>query len=726
METPANTAIGKLFYPTAVAVVGASGNLKNLGSRNLKLIKEFGYSGKLYAVNPRAESCFGAPGYRHVVDIPEPVDSCCIVVPAKAVLDVVADCVEKGVPVAQILTSGFGETGTEGRKTEAAILEKAAGRTRIVGPNCMGVHATAAGLTFVATAERAEGTVSIGSQSGGLSIDMILQAKARGLRLSKLVSMGNCLDLDPVDFLDYFGQDAKTEVIGLYLEGIRRGEAFMNVLRRTALKKPVVILKGGRTEQGAQSVASHTNVLAGEYPVWQAAVKQAGAVMVDDGDAFLAALTALQKHIASPKGPGVALVGNGGGATVLATDLLEEKGLTLAPLSEQSKTVLSEINMPAGATVGNPTDTPIGALNKGGGESLGQVMNCLVSDPTVHSMIVHFNLSAFINYDNRRDIAEGVATSLMPLAGREKPVYVALRATPDQALEALRVQILETIQQIGLPCFHSATEAAKTLATVYHWRRRPGILSDVDIGKASPKKSYSARKIIQHEQQKGRFYVSQTAAFKLLEIFDIPHPACKLTKDASEAAAAAKAIGFPVVLKIDSPDILHKTDVSGVCMGLQTEQEVKEAFEDINRKAFHHHPEASINGVLVQSMCAKPLLELICGLKRDPVFGPILLLGMGGVMVEILGDVSMRIAPVSRSETHQMWKELSGVRLLEGFRGRPETDTDALEDLLQKVAILGESVPEICEMDLNPVMIMEAGSGLSVVDCRIVLDREKA
>ena len=216
-------------------------------------------------------------------------------------------------------------------------------------------------------------------------------------------------------------------------------------------------------------MASHTNVLAGEYAVWQTAVKQAGAVMVDDGDAFLATLTALQKHIALPKGPGVALVGNGGGATVLATDLLEEKGLTLASLSEQSKTAISEISMPAGATVGNPTDTPIGALNKGGGESLSQVMNCLVSDPAVHSMIVHFNLSAFINYDNRRDIAEGVATALMPLAGKEKPVYVALRATPDQTLETLRVQSLETIQQIELPCFHSATEAAKTLATVYHW-----------------------------------------------------------------------------------------------------------------------------------------------------------------------------------------------------------------------------------------------------------------
>jgi acetyltransferase len=219
---------------------------------------------------------------------------------------------------------------------------------------------------------------------------------------------------------------------------------------------------------------------------------------------------------------------------------------------------------------------------------------------------------------------------------------------------------------------------------------------------------------------------SQAAAFKLLEIFDIPHPACALTRGTSEASAAAKAIGFPVVLKIDSPDIVHKTDVGGVHTGLQTVQEVKEAFEDINRKVLRHHPEASINGIFVQSMSGKPLLELICGLKRDPVFGSILLLGMGGIMVEILGDVSMRVAPVSTNDTHQMWKELSGARLLEGFRGRPKADTDALEELLQKVALLSESVPEILEMDLNPVMMMEAGSGLSVVDCRIILDRKKA
>ena len=236
----------------------------------------------------------------------------------------------------------------------------------------------------------------------------------------------------------------------------------------------------------------------------------------------------------------------------------------------------------------------------------------------------------------------------------------------------------------------------------------------------------AARNVIREALQKGDAFVPQLAAYRLLDIFEIPHPPCHLVKDASEAVEAAESLGYPVVLKIDSPDIVHKSDVGGVRIGLKTGQAVNDAFEDISRKAKQHDPTASINGILVQSMRAKPLLELICGLKRDPVFGPVLLLGMGGVMVEVLGDISMRIAPVSRNETHQMWKELSGARLLEGYRGRPKADTNALEGLLQKVALMGISIPELRELDLNPVMIMEAGSGLSVVDCRMALDRKKA
>ncbi len=460
------TAFENLFYPKSIAVVGASPNLRHLGSRQLKLLQAFGCPGHLYAVNPRAESSFGVPGYRRVRDIPGPVDFAMTVVPAHAVVDVVADCVAKAVPVAQILTGGFGESGDAGKRMEQAMGQTAAGHTRLVGPNCMGVYSAAGGLTFVATAERAGGSVSIGSHSGGLSIDMILQAKARGLALNKVVSMGNCIDLDPVDFLQYFGADPETEVIGFYLEGVQRGRAFFNALQEVATQKPVVVLKGGRTRLGAQSVASHTNALAGDYVIWQAAVAQAGTIMVETVDDLLATLTALQPHIPRPRGRGVALVGNGGGATVLSTDVLEEKGLTLVPLRASSRAALADIAMPSEATVGNPTDIPIGALNTSGGEALGRVMHGLLQDAEVHGLVVHFNLAAFINYDNRHDIADGVSAALRSVAGSSKPLYIALRATPEPSLEALRASILATTREIGLLCFQSAQEAVTTLAAV--------------------------------------------------------------------------------------------------------------------------------------------------------------------------------------------------------------------------------------------------------------------
>lgn len=722
MQTDTGIAMEKLFHPRSVAVAGASGNPNNLGSRSLKQIKDFGFTGSLCAVNPKGQSSGGVPGYRSLVNIPGPVDLCLIAVPAAAVGKVVADCVAKGVPVAQILTSGFGEAGAEGRRAEQAILAKAAGKTRLVGPNCMGVYSAPGGLNFVATAEKTPGQISIASQSGGLSIDMILQAKARGLKLNKLASIGNCIDLGPEDFLGYFGHDPETEVIGLYLEGVKPGRNFPLSLQEAASYKPVVLLKGGRTGLGAKSVASHTNSLAGQYATWQAAVSQAGAIMVDNVDDFLASLTALQSYVPRMRGKAAALVGNGGGATVLATDNLAELGLTLAVLRETTLKAMADIQMPAGSTVGNPTDTPVGALNKSGSEALGEVVDQLLADPGVDGAVVHFNLVPFINYENRRDIAEGVSAALRSMAGKDKPVYVALRSVPDAPLETLRAQILETIKETGLPCFQSAGEAVRTLAAVHQWTKRPVI--DREQEKASPPEQVLAkgREIMARLKEKGYSAVPQEEAFQLLDVYGIPHPQARLAADAAQAVIVAEAIGYPVALKLDSPDILHKTEAGGVRLGLGNREEVCQAFREICESARRYRTDARINGVLVQAMSRPPLQEMICGLKRDPVFGPTLLLGLGGLLVEVLQDVSLRVLPLSARDARSMWQKLDGSALLTGYRGRPRADTTALEDLLQKVAVLGRMTPEISEMDLNPVMVWEEGSGITVVDCRIVLD----
>lgn len=723
MSVSAIEAVAKLFFPRSIAVVGASGNPRNLGSRSLGLIKKFGYQGKLFAVNPRGEQSQGVTGYTDLTAIPEEIDLALIVVPVKTVAAVVAACVQKDVPVAQILTSGFAEAGDAGRDIERLIVEQAAGRTRLVGPNCLGVYSPRAGISFVATAGRTPGRVAVASQSGGLSVDMLLQAKARGLDLGKLVSIGNCADLDPVDFLTYFGQDPDIELIGFYLEGIKRGPQFVEALREVAAHKPVVILKGGRTSLGAASVASHTNSLAGEYAIWRAAMAQCGAILAEDVDRFLAVLTAMQSHVPRPRGRGLALVGNGGGATVLATDLMEERGMTLARPAKATQKRLGELKMPAGSSVGNPTDTPVGALNKAGAQALGGVVNILLADPEVSAAVVHFNLLPFINYDNRVEIAEGVSAALEEVSSGDKPVYVALRSVPDPPLEELRQSILATLRKNKLPCFSSASEAVEAAATVQAWTSRRQDRVEGAAPTYPPTRLDEARGLLHKYQSQGYRALPQEAAFQLLDWFGIEHPPVRLATSAEQAGQIATELGLPVALKVESPDILHKTEAQGVRLGLEDARAAAQAYEDIAASARQYQPGARIEGVLVQAMAASPLQELICGLKRDPVFGPVVILGLGGVLVEILRDVSMRLAPLGPGEAGAMWRELAGARLLTGYRGRPPADTSAVEALLYQVAQMGASLPEIGEMDLNPVMVGPQGAGLSVVDCRVLLTR---
>jgi len=714
-------ALDKLFYPKSVAVVGASSNPRSLAYRNLKLIKEFGFQGSLYAVNPRGEESNGVPGFSSLRNIGGDIDFCIIAVPAQEVVQVASDCMEKGIPVAQILTSGFGESGQEGHRRENELLSATAGTTRLVGPNCMGIYSAPGKLNFVAGAEKSVGKISIASQSGGLSIDMLSSAKTRGLYLNKLISIGNCLDLDPVDFLKYFGQDPDTDVIGFYLEGLRRGQEFIHVLNDVCRTKPVVVLKGGRTSLGSKSAASHTNSLAGENAIWQSAISQAGGINVESVEELLATLTALQGFVPRPMSRGIAFVGNGGGNTVLATDLLAERGLTLASLSQDSKERMSAIKMPAGSTVGNPTDTPVSALNKSGGEAIGLVVNELIQSPEVGGLILHFNLLPFINYENRKDIANGLCQAILAVGKGDKPVYVALYGNPDKEIEELRVRILEAVHQAQLPCFQSIGEAVKVLARVYHWmRRKPADTSPV-VTPPPEAVLKEAGTILANARKAGYKCLTQEDAFRMIHLFGIPSPKMMVARDQNEAVTKAGAIGFPVVMKIDSADIVHKTEVDGVRVGLQCEEDVIRAYQEIIASVLHACPTACINGVLIQAMEPKPMQEMICGLKQDAVFGPVLVLGSGGILVELLKDVSMRVLPLRPDEGAQMWRELKVSSLLNGYRGQERADTQSLEDLIQRIAAIGSYVPEIAEMDLNPVMVNANGQGIKVVDSRIII-----
>ncbi len=471
---------------------------------------------------------------------------------------------------------------------------------------------------------------------------------------------------------------------------------------------------------GARSAASHTNALAGEYATWKAGLRQAGVISVDSVDEFLAVLTGLQGFVPRPGGRGVALVGNGGGATVLATDLLAERGMTLAAIGETTKAAIAALQLPPGSTVGNPTDTPVNALDKGGSQALGSVVNTLLRDPAVHELILHLNLIPLVNYENRQSIADGISQALSMLDGQGKPIYVAVRSAPEDVLETLRVQLLESARNKQLPCFHSAHEAIDAMSRIYEWCRRPRPATAPTRAPVSPSAAKRARARIAH-LPKGTRLVPQDVAFELLDIFGIPHPRSILARSREEAVRAAAECGYPVALKVDSPDIVHKTEADGVRVGLRSEKEVAGAFDAIGQASRAFMPDAEIRGVLVQAMEGEPLAEVICGLKTDPVFGPVVLLGMGGTLVEILKDASLRVLPLGQEDPGLMWRDLGGARLLTGYRGKPPADTDAIEDLLERVSVMGEMIPEIAEMDLNPVMVKEKGAGLNVVDCRMIV-----
>ncbi len=712
--------LDKLFYPESVAVVGASQNSSSLAFRNLRLIKSFGFTGNLYAVNPRGEDSSGVAGYKSLLDIPQKIDLCIIAVPAPQVVDVVADCAEKGISVAQILSSGFGESGRDGHLLEQAVLRAAKKSTRLAGPNCMGIYSAPGKLTFVTGADERIGKISIASQSGGLGIEMLSTAKSRGLCLNKLISIGNCLDLDPVDFLEYFGEDPDTDVIGFYLEGLRRGSEFANALRKVCPQKPVVILKGGRTALGSQSVASHTNSLAGEQATWQSAVRQAGGMLVESVEELLATLTALQTFVPRPVNENIAFVGNGGGNTVLATDLLVEQGLTLAALSQESQERLSAIKMPSGSTVGNPTDTPINAIHKSGGEVIGQLVKGLAHSPEVGGVILHFNLLPFINYDKPRDIAKSLSRAICSIGKNEKPVYLALYGNPDPEIEEVRRILLDSAYQAGFPCFQSLGEAVKTLTRIYNWQRQKpaGTPLNCPLAGAAVKE---AGRLLDSARKRGNKWLSQKDAFRLLELFEIPCAKAVFAESVEEAVEAASAMGYPVVMKIESPDVIHKTDVGGVKVGLNCRESVISAYEDILASVRRKCPEARIDSILVQKMTEKPLQEMICGLKQDAVFGPVVLLGAGGVFVEIMKDASLRTLPLYAGEEESMWRELKIAPLLTGYRGRAKADVNALEDFVRKISTVGFHMPQIAEMDLNPVMVGSETQGVEVVDCRIAL-----
>ena len=716
-ETKANP-LDSIFSPQSVAVIGASSSPGKVGHDIFVNILRAGYRGTLYPVNPKAQSIACVKAYPAITEIPDSVDLAMIILPPKPALEAVEAAIEKTVKGIVIVSAGFREVGSEGRQIEDRIISicKEAG-VRVVGPNCLGVinpqPAVRLNASFSVRMPKA-GNVSFISQSGALCTAVLDFAADREFGFSKFISIGNKADVDELDLLRYFHHDQDTEVIMLYLEELRRGPEFIETVKNITCgdyrPTPVLVIKSGRTHAGARAAASHTGALAGTEGVYNAIFKQAGIIRVesinelfDFASAFAykneTELGKMRRKV--PHGNRVAIVTNAGGPGIVATDVTVSAGLTLAEFNEETVETLDS-HLPMTANLNNPVDV----IGDAAPERYENALVAVIRDEGVDGALVILTPQSMTN-------ALGTAEGIVRIARRShKPIICCFMGIVDVSTG------VKYLQEHGIPVFKFPESAANAFGAIYRYSRwlNRQHLSQFKLQHNRDQ----AAKIISQNLDAGNTHIGELVGNQLLECYGFQVLPTKLARSANEAAAIAQEIGYPVVLKIVSAQILHKTDAGGVVIDLHDGEAVRNTYREIIERANAYKPDAVIDGVLVQKM-ARSGDEVIIGANRYPIFGPLLMFGIGGIFVEVFKDVEFRLAPIGRNEARRMIRSIKGYKLLKGFRGRPKTDLDMLEKSLVALSNMVINHPEIMELDINPLLVYPEGQGVIVADCRMIL-----
>jgi len=701
--------IRPLLAPRAVAVIGASRNTSSIGRRILDALVAAKFAGPLYPVNPHVAELGGLKSYRSAQDLPPGVDLAVIAVPAAAVSNVVDDCAAAGIRSLVVISAGFAETGAEGRALQHALTDKVRGYgMRMVGPNCMGLLNADPAVRLNASFSPVfppSGHLGFLSQSGALGIAIIELAAERGLGLSTFVSVGNKADVSGNDLLEYWENDDATRVLLLYLESFGNPRRFARLARRIGRRKPIVVVKSGRTRAGARAAGSHTAALAASDVAVDALFRQTGVIRADTLDDMFDVAACLDTQ-PLPPGRRVAIVTNAGGPGILAADACDAAGLTLAELSAQTREQLATY-LPATAGFSNPIDM----VASSGAREYQRTIETMLTAAEVDSLIVIFTP---VDRESSATILQAIRAGVV--AGRRavatrKPVLACLMA------ERGRPVPLDTGDE-QLPAYAFPENAARALgkaASYAEWRAQtPGLLWGFDDLHVD-----SARAACQEAIARQRDgWLTGEEVRRVLQAFGLPLALGSVARTGDAAATLAAEIGFPVAAKLTSTEIQHKTDIGAVRLNLMNAMEVRNAFDAILAAARHHAPDAHVDGVLIQPMVAGGV-EVMIGIVQDPVFGPLVAFGLGGIHVEILKDVLVRIAPLTDRDVDELLHGIKGFPLLQGYRGHPAADLDALRDLLLRLSRLADAVPEIAELDLNPVMALAPGQGCRIVDARI-------
>jgi acetyltransferase len=707
-----------IFSPKSVAVVGASTTAGKVGHDIFVNILKAGYKGTLYPVNPKAHAVASVRAYATITDLPEPPDLAMIILPPVLALKAVGEAIDKGAKSIVIVSAGFKEIGGEGLEIENRIVEicREAG-VRLVGPNCLGVinpsESVSLNASFSARMPKA-GNVSFMSQSGALCTAVLDFAADRKFGFSKFISIGNKADVDEVDLLRYFHNDPDTEVILIYVEELQRGQAFIEAAKEITggdRPKPILVIKSGRTSAGAEAAASHTGSLAGSESVYDAIFAQSGIIRVDSIDELFDfaiafayknenALGKMRRKV--PLGNRVAIVTNAGGPGIVATDMTVVSGLTLATFAEDTIEALKS-HLPATANVNNPVDV----IGDAAQDRYENALAAVIRDEGVDGALVILTPQSMTN-------AMGTAEAIVRIAQRShKPILCCFMGLIDVSTG------VHYLQDHGVPVYRFPENAAKAFGAIYSYSKW---LNRQELAPYRPKQDKSSgREIVTSSLAAGKTYLGELEGTKLLECYGFNVLPTILATSADEAVKNAETMGFPVVMKIVSPQIIHKSDAGGVKINLENAEDVTKAYDDIVSSAKAYAPEARIDGVLVQKMAPKGL-EVILGANRYPKFGQLLMFGSGGVMVEVFKDVTFRLAPINRNNARLMVRGVKGFTLLNGFRGSPKADVATLEKLLVCLSDLVVDNPEIKELDINPLLVHADGQGATVADCRFILE----
>ncbi|MBD3897564.1 acetate--CoA ligase family protein [Halomonas sp. ML-15] len=710
---PTRSPLHDILAPTGIAVIGASSDPTKRGYKAMVGLIKDGYRGAIFPVNPKADMILGVKAWPSVTAIPGNPELALICTPAASVPELIAECGRRGIKGAVILASGFAEIGGEGAVLEQAMMDKAhAHGVRIIGPNTSGIFNLHHRINLLALDNVRPGDVGIISQSGNMLLSLALEAQHNGqVGFSTYVGPGNQSDIGFNDYLRYLGEDEHTRVATLYVEGFRDGRKFLDVAREVTAMKPVVVYKSGSTEQGQKAASSHTGALAGSYAMTVDLLKQAGVSVVQYSDEILPVaegLGLLQKA----GGKRVAVISDGGGQATIASDRLAEAGLTLAELSEATRARLREILFPQASTV-NPVD--VAGSTDANPSLLATCMEIVAADDNVDSV---FLVGMFGGYSIR--FAESLLGDEM--RGAEAMVDLAKATTKPLVIYSLYTPVkppaLRRLHEAGLPIYSSIEHAVRLLAALGergHYlsasrghRLPPPVPRDPGSEAAITAALAAGRDLLEPE------------AKALLRAHGVPVLEERLVTAPPQLAEVAAQFGqVPLAMKVVSKDILHKSDAGGVRLNLVGEAALREAQESILASCRVYDPSAEIEGVLVAPMAPKGV-EVIVGVSRDPIFGPVLMFGLGGIFVEVLEDVAFRAIPLSPFDARAMVDQIKARKILDGVRGEPAVDRDALVALLLSVSSIVSAYPEIAELDLNPVIAN--ADGYTLVDARIILD----